>query len=118
MESQRASGGDDGDIIVFPGQDYDPHDYDHHDYDPHDYDHHDSRPGASVEDTTSRSQREGGAKSGSSTAIIVVIVVVVTILLAGIVFFIYRQIFYHFSTRPCTFDNNVLNYRSYLFIHF
>ena len=98
MESQRASGGDDGDIIVFPGQDYDPHDYDHHDYD-----HHDSRPGASVEDTTSRSQREGGAKSGSSTAIIVVIVVVVTILLAGIVFFIYRSgnsgKSYHFSTR-------------------
>ena len=112
MESQRASGGDDGDIIVFPGQDYDPHDYDHHD----------SRPGASVEDTTSRSQREGGAKSGSSTAIIVVIVVVVTILLAGIVFFIYRSgnsgKYFHFSTRPCTFYNNVLNYRSYLFIHF
>ena len=62
MESQKAA----GDSIVFPGQD-------------------------SVEDTTSRSNREDGAKSGPSTGIIVVSVVVVTLLLAGIVFFIYRS---------------------------
>ena len=74
MESQRAS---EDDIIVFPGQDYD---------------HHDWRPGDSVEDTTSRSNREGGAKSVSRTAIIVVSVVVVTLLLACIVFFMYRSV--------------------------
>ena len=73
MESQRSSNED---SIVFPGQDYD---------------HNDWRPGDSVEDTTSRSNREAGAKSGASTAIIVVSVLVVTLLLACIVFFIYRS---------------------------
>ena len=102
MESQKSSHSED-DIIVFPGQDYD---------------HHDWRPGASVEDTTSRDSREGGAEAGARTAIIVVIVVVVSLLLACIVFFIYRSGNSEKSLlkAPFILNNNVLNARSCLFI--